>query len=171
MRVGAAGKIVTGFDIARALALGADWCNSARGFMFALGCIQSQSCHTNRCPVGVATPGPAAPARAGGAGQGASGSHDFHANTLKALAEIAGAAGLEDPSHFLPYHFMFRQRDGAFEDGNEVFPYLPKGFLLSGEHPEDLFEWHERWGRASAESFAPMQIFEGHFRHRGQAAQ
>ena len=58
IRIGVAGKIVTAFDIARAMALGADWCNSARGFMFSLGCIQSLSCHTDRCPTGVATQDP-----------------------------------------------------------------------------------------------------------------
>jgi glutamate synthase domain-containing protein 2 len=58
IKIGASGKIITAFDIARTLALGADWCNSARGFMFALGCIQSQSCHTDRCPTGVATQDP-----------------------------------------------------------------------------------------------------------------
>jgi glutamate synthase domain-containing protein 2 len=55
IKIGASGKIISAFDIARAMALGADWCNSARGFMFALGCIQSQSCHTDRCPTGVST--------------------------------------------------------------------------------------------------------------------
>jgi len=58
VKVGAAGKIITAFDIVRAMALGADWCNAARGFMFAVGCIQSQSCHTDRCPTGVATQDP-----------------------------------------------------------------------------------------------------------------
>ncbi len=70
IKLGASGKIISAFDIARVLALGADWCNSARGFMFALGCIQSQSCHTDRCPTGVSTQDPYAPARAGGARQG-----------------------------------------------------------------------------------------------------
>jgi glutamate synthase domain-containing protein 2 len=55
VKLGASGKIISGFDIARAMALGANWCNAGRGFMFALGCIQSQSCHTDTCPVGVAT--------------------------------------------------------------------------------------------------------------------
>ena len=55
IRIGAAGKITNAFDMARAMALGADWCNAARGFMFSLGCIQSLSCHTDRCPTGVAT--------------------------------------------------------------------------------------------------------------------
>ena len=73
IKIGASGKLVTSFDIAKALALGADWANSARGFMFAIGCIQAQACHTNHCPVGVATQDPTAPARAGRARQVANG--------------------------------------------------------------------------------------------------
>ena len=63
IKIGAAGKIATAFDMARAMAIGADWCNSARGFMFALGCIQSLSCHTDRCPTGVTTQDPSRAAR------------------------------------------------------------------------------------------------------------
>ncbi|MEM6744699.1 MAG: FMN-binding glutamate synthase family protein, partial [Pseudomonadota bacterium] len=55
IRLGASAKIVSAFDLARIFALGADWANSARGFMFAVGCIQAQACHTNACPTGVAT--------------------------------------------------------------------------------------------------------------------
>src|SRR5690606_38685170 len=55
IRIGVSGKIISAFDMARMLAFGADWCNVARGFMFALGCIQSQSCHTDKCPTDVAT--------------------------------------------------------------------------------------------------------------------
>jgi glutamate synthase domain-containing protein 2 len=55
VKIGASGKIVSAFDMARVMALGADWCDSARGFMFALGCIQAQSCHTDKCPTGVST--------------------------------------------------------------------------------------------------------------------
>ena len=73
VKLGCAGKVVSAFDIARMMALGADWCNSARGFMFALGCIQAQNCHTGHCPTGVTTQDPHAPAGAGGAGQGRSG--------------------------------------------------------------------------------------------------
>src|SRR3546814_2199751 len=58
IRVGAAGKITSAFDIARTMAMGADWCNAARGFMFALGCLQSLSCHTDHCPTGLATQDP-----------------------------------------------------------------------------------------------------------------
>jgi glutamate synthase domain-containing protein 2 len=58
VKIGASGKIISAFDMARVLALGADWCNAARGFMFAVGCIQAQSCHTGECPTGVATQDP-----------------------------------------------------------------------------------------------------------------
>ena len=160
VRVAAAGKVVSAFDIARALALGADWCNSARGFMFALGCIQSQSCHTNKCPVGVATQDKLRQ-RAIDVPDKAERIYRFHANTLHALGEIAGAAGLTDPLDFLPYHFMFRRRDGEFEDGNVAYPYLPEGFLLTGEHAEELGDWHSRWARATSESFKPPQIYYG----------
>lgn len=162
IRIGAAGKIVSAFDIARALALGADWCNSARGFMFAIGCIQSQSCHTNECPVGIATQDKLRQ-RGLEVGTKALRVARFHKNTLHALAEIAGAAGLSSPSHFLPYHFMFRHKDGTFSDGNEAFPYLPQGFLIADRETEELREWHKRWGRASAETFAPSVIPEGRF--------
>src|SRR5438132_3681013 len=58
IKLGCAGKVVSAFDIARMMALGADWCNAARGFMFALGCIQAQHCHTGQCPTGVTTQDP-----------------------------------------------------------------------------------------------------------------
>ena len=162
IRIGAAGKIVTAFDIARALAMGADWCNSARGFMFALGCIQAQSCHTNKCPVGVATQD-LRRQKALDVGDKSDRVARFHRNTLHALGEIAGAAGLSDPNDFLPYHFMFRQTDREFQDGNEAFPYLPDRFLVEGTFRDELGEWHNRWARASAGSFAPPEIPHGPF--------
>ena len=96
IKIGAVGKIATAFDIARAMALGADWCNSARGFMFALGCIQSQTCHTDRCPTGVATQDPTRQ-RALVVPDKADAVYNFHHATLHALAELIAAAGLDHP--------------------------------------------------------------------------
>jgi glutamate synthase domain-containing protein 2 len=93
IRVGASGKVVTAFDIARTIAMGADWCNSARGFMFALGCIQSQTCHTGKCPTGVTTQDPGR-MRALVVPDKAERVFQFHQNTLKALKELLAAAGL-----------------------------------------------------------------------------
>lgn len=153
VRIGAAGKIVTAFDIARAIACGADWCNSARGFMFAIGCIQAQSCHTNTCPVGIATQD-AKRQRGLDVGDKSDRVARFHKNTMHALGEITGAAGIDHPKDFMPYHFMFRQKDNEFTDGNVVYPYLPEGFLLSSDEDPDLAEWRDRWSRASADTFA-----------------
>lgn len=55
IRVICSGKIISGYSILRAVAMGADMCNSARGFMFSLGCIQALRCNNNECPTGVAT--------------------------------------------------------------------------------------------------------------------
>ena len=165
VRIGAAGKIISAFDIARTMALGADWCNSARGFMFSVGCIQAQSCHTNACPVGIATQDPVRQ-KAIDVGDKSERVARFHRNTMKALGEIAGAAGLSDPRDFMPYHFMFRKQDNQFLDGNEAYPYLPEGFLVSGEEIPELIDWHDRWERATAESFAPPLIPHGPFARR-----
>lgn len=162
VKIGAAGKIITAFDIARTLALGADWCNAARGFMFAIGCIQAQSCHTNHCPVGIATQDRIRQ-RALNVADKSERVARFHLNTMRALGEIAGAAGLNHPSDFKPYHFMFRQKDNEFLDGNEAYPYLPEGFLLSNDEFPELADWYSRWGRANAESFAPPEIPHGPF--------
>ncbi|KQU64038.1 glutamate synthase [Aminobacter sp. DSM 101952] len=168
VKIGAAGKIVSAFDIARVVALGADWCNAARGFMFAIGCIQAQACHTNKCPVGIATQDPGRQ-RALDVGDKSDRVARFHRNTMKALGEIAGSAGLSDPSDFMPYHFMFRQKDNEFLDGNEAYPYLPEGFLVAGEEIPELADWYSRWDRANAESFAPPEIPHGPFQRRKAA--
>ncbi len=131
--------------------------------MFALGCIQAQSCHTNKCPVGIATQDPIRQ-RALDTGNKSDRVARFHHNTMHALAEITGAAGLTDPRNFMPYHFMFRQKDNEFLDGNEAYPYLPEGFLVSGREIAELHDWHSRWDRSSADTFAPSEIPFGPFK-------
>ena len=153
IRLGAGGKLVTAFDIARVSALGADWCNSARGFMFAIGCIQAQACHTNKCPVGVATQDPLR-ARALDVADKAERVANFHRNTLKALAELVGAAGLSHPRELRPRHFNLRRRNGETVEGHEAFPSLPEGSLI--EEREDGLGYLARWRRARADSFAPV---------------
>lgn len=154
IKIGAAGKIVSAFDIARALALGADWCNSARGFMFAIGCIQAQACHTNHCPVGVATQDPMRQ-RALNVPHKSERVARFHRNTLKALGEMTGAAGLSDPNDFLPRHLMLRQGDKTVVQGDQVYGYLPDGYLLDDQSP-DYKGNKTRWSRAQANSFVPF---------------
>lgn len=152
IKLGASGKLISSFDIARTLALGADWVNSARGFMFAVGCIQAQACHTNHCPTGVATQDPIRQ-RALVPEDKAIRVANFHRNTLKALGDMTGSAGLTHPGQFSPYHFIERENDRDMVTLNEIYPYMPMGFLLRED--DERFGYLSRWKRASAESFRP----------------
>lgn len=158
VKIGASGKIVTAFDIVRTLALGADWCNSARGFMFALGCIQSQSCHTDRCPTGIATQDPMRQ-RALVVPDKAERVANFHQNTLKALAELIAAAGLNHPTELKPHHLVRRVSANQVKLASALLPYLESGQLLSEFSPEtelpEVFATY--WPIAQAESFSPIR--------------
>ncbi|MBI1211958.1 MAG: FMN-binding glutamate synthase family protein [Alphaproteobacteria bacterium] len=150
--IGASGKLVTAFDMVWAHALGADWCNSARGFMFALGCIQSQRCHTNCCPVGVATQDPLRQ-RALVVSEKAQRVATFHRNSCEALSEIVAAAGFRHPKDLQPHHLMVRQKTGEVLPADKAFPVLERGELTDGgaHHPD----YKAAWAMARAESFAP----------------
>ena len=152
IRIGAAGKIVTAFDIARTLALGADWVNAARGFMFSLGCIQSQSCHTDRCPTGVATQDPNRQAALDPEDK-ATRVHNFHRNTLVALKELLAAAGLRHPLELGPEHIIRRVSSTEVRSLAKLHHFVPQGQLLEAvpEHP--VFQVF--WDQARAESFSP----------------
>ena len=154
IRVGASGKIATAFDIARAIALGADWCNSARGFMFALGCIQSQSCHTDKCPTGVATQDPFRQ-RALVVPDKAQRVANFHHATLEALSELTAAAGLEHPGAFKAQFISRRISPSEVVTFADLYPNLRKGELLSGTKDP---RFARAWDMADEESFAPRAI-------------
>jgi glutamate synthase domain-containing protein 2 len=151
IKLGASGKITSAFDMARVMALGADWCNAARGFMFALGCIQSQSCHTDRCPTGVATQDRIRQ-RALAVSDKSQRVASFHKETLKALAELIAAAGLEHPRELRPFHFMHRAAPDRVVTFAELFPFLNPGELLSGT---DKPQYRDPWEVARAGSFFP----------------
>jgi glutamate synthase domain-containing protein 2 len=149
--LGASGKIVSGFDVARAMALGADWCNAARGFMFSLGCIQSQNCHTDKCPVGIATQDPTR-AHALVVEHKWERVRNFHAGTLHALAEITAAAGLDHPREFVPAHFSRRVSPREVIAFDALYPSLKPGELLVGS---DDPRFAPAWKMARADSFRP----------------
>lgn len=150
IRLGASGKIVSAFDIASVLAIGADWANSARGFMFAIGCIQSQSCHTNKCPTGVATQDPLRQ-RALVVPDKAERVFNFHRNTLKALAEMLAAAGLEHPSQLEPRHLVRRVSDREIRLFSQLHVFLKPGDLLRDDLEADFYA--RMWAMARADSF------------------
>lgn len=151
IRLGASGKIISGFDVARTLALGADWCNSARGFMFALGCIQAQTCHTGNCPTGVTTQDPqrqmalVVPSKAERV-------KNFHQHTLESLQELMQSAGLHSPSELDLHHIERRLSEFETRPLSELMPAIQPGALLqaSTDWP-DVFQRY--WSHASAATF------------------
>ncbi len=154
IRLGASGRLITAFDMARVLALGADWCNSARGFMFALGCIQSQHCHTDRCPSGVATQNPLRQ-RALVVPDKAERVRRFHNNTLAALGELAGAAGLGHPGELRPELVLRRISATQVRSFAEIYPRLMPGELLSGVRDP---HYGTNWTLADPGSFLPRTL-------------
>jgi glutamate synthase domain-containing protein 2 len=132
LRIGVSGKIATAFDMARALALGADWCNAARGFMFSLGCIQSLSCHNDRCPTGVATQDKWR-SRALVVTDKAERVYSFHRATMTILGELTAAAGLKHPGDLRPEHFSRRLSPHECASFAELYPPPPVGSFVHGE--------------------------------------
>lgn len=152
IRIGAAGKITSAFHMARMLALGADWCNAARGFMFSLGCIQALNCHTDRCPSGVATQDP----RRGANLDVASKServYNFHHNTIEALGNMLTTAGLRHPDEFGPEHIMRRISANDIQTYRELYHFIEPGSLIDGCPDHKLFQ--RFWPTARADSFDP----------------
>ena len=152
VKIGASGKIISAFDIASTMAMGADWVNSARGFMFAVGCIQAQSCHTNQCPVGVATQDKERQ-KALDVPTKAERVFHFQQNTLKALAEMIAAAGLQHPSEIEARHLAQRINDREIKNYAQLHFWLKNGELLNcGNKDEENF-YFRMWNMAHAEKF------------------
>jgi glutamate synthase domain-containing protein 2 len=150
IRLGASGKIISGFDVMRTLALGADWCNSARGFMFALGCIQAQTCHTGNCPTGVTTQDPkrqvalVVPSKADRV-------RNFHRQTLESVQEMLQATGLSAPSDLRLNHIMRRVSEHEVQNLSDLMLSVKGGALLEPQDLEGLFAKY--WHAASPDSF------------------
>ncbi|MCW2272761.1 FMN-binding glutamate synthase family protein [Rhodoblastus acidophilus] len=149
IRIGCSGKITTAFDIARAMALGADWCNSARGFMFAVGCIQSLACHTDSCPTGVATQDPLR-GRALVVPDKIARVANYHRATLHCLAELVAAAGLDHPGAFTLDQFRRRVSETRVASFSNLYPSLEPGEFFRGARDPDL---RALWEGASSKSF------------------
>lgn len=152
IRLGAAGKVTSAFDIARTIALGADWCNAGRGFMFALGCIQALSCHNDKCPTGIATQDPSRWRHLEPEDKGLR-VRNYHQNTMRALRDLLGAAGLNDPSELGPEHILRRVSPVEIRSLAALYRYLGPGELL--DRVPDHVVFREYWAEARSDSFAP----------------
>lgn len=151
IKLAASGKIASAFDIARTMALGADYCNAARSFMFTVGCIQGQTCHTGHCPTGVTTQDPAR-YRALNVNDKYKRVHKFHQSTMHALAEVVAAAGLTHPHQIRRQYFFRRISANKVASYEELFPPIEPGAIIEGCEDE---RFKKAWEQATPESFNP----------------
>lgn len=149
IKVGASGKILTGFQTLRALALGADFCYSARAMMMAVGCIQALECNKNTCPAGVATQDPDLviglvvddkKVRVA----------NFHKNTIESFVELMAASGIDDPSKLNRHQISRRVFVNEVRTLEEIYPSIPVGSMLGDTIPE---RYKMSFESASADKF------------------
>ncbi|GAA2001943.1 FMN-binding glutamate synthase family protein [Catenulispora subtropica] len=149
IRIGVGGKVATGMDIVKRVAQGADYTNSARAMMMAAGCIQARLCHTNRCPVGVATQDPAR-ARALDVADKTERVCRYQQNTVAQAQQIIAAMGLRTPDELRPGHLLQRIDHNTVKTYAQLFDWLEPGELLA-EPPQD---WADDWRAADPDHFS-----------------
>lgn len=151
MRIIASGKILSAFHAARAMALGADTVNSARGMMLALGCIQARACNTDHCPTGIATTNPN---RVKGlvVTNKAERVANYQRETVINLAELIAAAGLDNFSQLRPEHINRRVQGTDVKTYAQLYPVVtPGSFLDDATIPA---EWRDNWAAANTAAWA-----------------
>lgn len=150
IKLGAAGKVHSGAGLAMNAALGADWCNAARAFMFSLGCVQSLRCHVGTCPTGVATHDQSRQ-RGLVIEEKAERVCEFHRQTVATLSELVAAMGLDRPEQIRPHHLHERWNAAKSSSIDHIYTFLEEGILLS--QPEST-HYADYWAAADADSFA-----------------
>ena len=149
IRLAASAKITSAFEIARVMALGADWCNAARAFMFSIGCIQALRCQTNTCPAGVATQN-SRRQRGLVVTDKSERVYNFHRNTMDDLAQVVAACGLEHPSELSPELLSHRTNSLHHKKYSELFEWCTPNMF--SEEKSDC-SYIKDWNLASSESF------------------
>jgi len=150
IRVIGSGKTASGFDIVTKLAVGVDLVNAARTMMLALGCIQSQSCNTNRCPTGVATQD-SNRGRALDVESRYRRVASFQKRTLDSAFDLIGAMGLDNPDDLFPHLIWRRGADETYQHFDDLYPDIGINALLHEEVPET---YRQDWRLACADTFA-----------------
>jgi len=146
----ASGKVATGFDMVRKIAMGADMCNAARSMMMSVGCIQSKQCNHNTCPVGVATQNPRLYKKLDVEDKKHR-ANRFHNATVKSFIEIIGAMGLTNPSDLCPSQILKRTGQDTVQSYAEIFPYFDKAVLLDEKTVPE--EYKRDWANSQSTAF------------------
>jgi len=147
VRIIASGKIFSAFHLLKMIALGADAVNSARGMMFALGCIQSRSCNTDRCPTGIATQNPSRNKGLDVADKGQRVAN-FHHKMILSLVELLAIAGLDNLDQLEPKHINRRMSGTVVKTYQELYPGVSGRCLISDSAiPSD---WNADWEAAQS---------------------
>ncbi|MEZ5689845.1 MAG: FMN-binding glutamate synthase family protein [Caenibius sp.] len=149
IKLAAAGKIHSGAQMAMNFGLGADWCNAARAFMFALGCVQSMRCHTGTCPTGIATQNPARQ-RGISVEDKAQRVARFQRQTMEGLRQIVTSMGLENPWQIGPHHISEHRNAVRSDTIDRVYRFLQEGELLDAA---DGTQYARFWQVARADTF------------------
>jgi glutamate synthase domain-containing protein 2 len=150
VRIGASGKVATGSDLVKRLAMGADYTNAARAMMMAVGCLQSQRCHTNECPVGVATQDPKR-SRALDVPDKTDRVYRYQHAVVTEAQRLVASMGLHSPAEVGPHHLVRRVDHVNSRTYAELYEWLEPGQLLN-DPPES---WRSDWERADPDSFTP----------------
>ncbi|MBT6144640.1 MAG: FMN-binding glutamate synthase family protein, partial [Gemmatimonadetes bacterium] len=150
IRIISSGKIITGFDLVRALAMGADMCNSARAMMLALGCIQALECNKNTCPTGITTQDPNLTAGLVPEEKSVR-IANYHGETVKSVAELIAAAGLFASGDLRRWHINRRTSMVDVSRYDDIYPYPEAGCLLRSEPPDSM---RRDFDEATADTFA-----------------
>ena len=154
IRLVSSGKVTTGFEMLKLLALGADLVYSARGMMMSLGCIQALACNSNHCPTGVATQDKSLMKGLVVTEKRKRVAH-FHRETIKTFVEIIEAMGLESPQELKPWHVMRRVGDAVSKNYAELCDFLPHGSLLSGDSASLPSQFETALKLAAVDTFKP----------------
>lgn len=152
VRLAASEKVYSGTSLAINAALGANWCNAARAFMFSLGCVQSLLCHTGKCPTGIATNDPARQ-RGLAIPEKAERVARFQAKTLDSLHDIVVGCGLDTPDDFTPRHIRQWKNNAEMISLFRIAPQCGEGQLL---HAPEETAFAEYWRMADPDTFRPV---------------
>lgn len=155
IKIGASGKVATGIDIVKRICQGADFTLAARAMMFAVGCIQAQKCHTNACPVGVATQDPAR-SRALVVTDKIQRVYQYQQKTVNSAVQIISSMGLDSFDQLTPRKLFRRVDPQVTMTYHDLFDWLEHRQLLT--HPP--VAWHRDWVTASAETLDPVEVAE-----------